>query len=152
MTHKEYEIMLHVSTLLPFKEGDPQQLERKRHIGNDILVIIFKEGNQPFDPRIINSNFNHIFVIIQKDKELSTENETKYRLVVVTKPKVPSSTPILPNPAIFTKNALFRDFLLTKCINLERVALNSEAFFFILGRNRKKFLSELVEKYIPKGE
>jgi len=124
--------MFHVSTLLPFKEGDSQQLERKRHIGNDILVIVFKEGNQPFDPRIINSNFNHIFVVVEKVK--SDTNESKYRLAIVTKPLVPSSTPILKNPAIYTKNALFRDFLFTKCINLERVALNSQAFHFIFGR------------------
>jgi len=136
VTYKQYEIMYHVSTLLPFKEGDSQQLERKRHIGNDIVVIIFKEGNQPFDPRIINSQFNHIFVIVQKEK--SDNNETKYRIVIVTKPLVPSSTPVLPNPAIFTKNQAFKDFLLTKCINLERVALNSKAFHSVVGRNRKK--------------
>ncbi|KJE90553.1 hypothetical protein CAOG_08551 [Capsaspora owczarzaki ATCC 30864] len=38
-----YEIMFHVSTLLPFAEGDKQQLERKRHIGNDICAIVFED-------------------------------------------------------------------------------------------------------------
>lgn len=48
------EIMFHVSTLLPFNPKDKQQvsfigssphssqLERKRHIGNDIVVILFQ--------------------------------------------------------------------------------------------------------------
>ena len=41
--------MFHVSTLLPFKEkGDNQQLERKRHIGNDIVAIVFQVGTQSF--------------------------------------------------------------------------------------------------------
>lgn len=44
---KNYEIMFHVSTLLPFSDGsDPsstQQLARKRHIGNDIITIIFQD-------------------------------------------------------------------------------------------------------------
>lgn len=31
--YKEREIMFHVSTLLPFTDNDPQQLQRKRHIG-----------------------------------------------------------------------------------------------------------------------
>jgi len=31
--YRERELMFHVSTLLPFTEGDPQQLQRKRHIG-----------------------------------------------------------------------------------------------------------------------
>lgn len=30
---KEREIIFHVSTLLPYTDNDPQQLQRKRHIG-----------------------------------------------------------------------------------------------------------------------
>jgi hypothetical protein len=29
-----YEIMYHVSTLLPYSKEDPQQIQKKRHIGN----------------------------------------------------------------------------------------------------------------------
>jgi RAP1 GTPase activating protein 1 len=36
------EIMFHVSTFLPFIESDPQQLQRKCHIGNDIVAIVFQ--------------------------------------------------------------------------------------------------------------
>lgn len=31
--HKGAEIIFHVSTLLPYTDNDPQQLQRKRHIG-----------------------------------------------------------------------------------------------------------------------
>lgn len=53
-----FEVMFHVAPFLPFNPLDPQQLERKRHIGNDVVVIIFKEGNQKFDPKIIPTQFN----------------------------------------------------------------------------------------------
>ncbi len=53
-THSVYtrflgiEIMFHVSTLLPYFEKDKQQVERKRHIGNDVsslsLSILLIEG------------------------------------------------------------------------------------------------------------
>jgi RAP1 GTPase activating protein 1 len=36
---KEFEVMFHCSTLLPFREGDPQQIERKRHIGNGKISL-----------------------------------------------------------------------------------------------------------------
>jgi hypothetical protein len=39
---KGFELMFHVSTLLPFVQGQEQQLARKRRIGNDIGVIIFQ--------------------------------------------------------------------------------------------------------------
>ena len=40
--------MYHVATLLPFSDTDAQQLQRKRHIGNDIVSIVFQEANTPF--------------------------------------------------------------------------------------------------------
>jgi hypothetical protein len=39
------EVMFHVSTLLPFQERDLQRVERKRHLGNDVVLIIFDEGS-----------------------------------------------------------------------------------------------------------
>ena len=65
--HKMLEIMFHCAPLLPFRNEDPQQVEKKRHIGNDVVVIIFKE--QETEDDIINLNtfltqFNHVFFII----------------------------------------------------------------------------------------
>ncbi|KAG5885331.1 hypothetical protein JTB14_020812 [Gonioctena quinquepunctata] len=62
---KEREIMFHVSTLLPYTENDPQQLQRKRHIGNDIVAIVFQEENTTFTPDMIASHFLHTFIAIQ---------------------------------------------------------------------------------------
>ncbi|XP_053120649.1 rap1 GTPase-activating protein 1-like [Hemicordylus capensis] len=59
------EIMFHVSTKLPFTEGDAQQLQRKRHIGNDIVAIVFQDENTPFVPDTIASNFLHAYVVVQ---------------------------------------------------------------------------------------
>jgi hypothetical protein len=36
------EIMFHVAPLLPHTAGDAQQLQRKRHVGNDIVAIVFQ--------------------------------------------------------------------------------------------------------------
>lgn len=62
---KEREIMFHVSTMLPYTENDPQQLQRKRHIGNDIVAIVFQETNTPFSPDMIASHFLHAFIVVQ---------------------------------------------------------------------------------------
>ena len=43
-----------------------QQLLRKRHIGNDIVTIIFQEpGALPFTPKNIRSHFQHVFIIVR---------------------------------------------------------------------------------------
>jgi len=53
-----YNIMFHVSTLLPYNANDLQQLERKRHVGNDIVTIVFQdEPGILFSPLTISSHF-----------------------------------------------------------------------------------------------
>jgi len=48
---KSIEIMFHVSTMLPHEENDPQKLQKKRHIGNDIVCVVFLEADDtPFWP------------------------------------------------------------------------------------------------------
>uniref|UniRef100_A0A3Q2GJL5 RAP1 GTPase activating protein n=1 Tax=Cyprinodon variegatus TaxID=28743 RepID=A0A3Q2GJL5_CYPVA len=73
------EIMFHVSTKLPYTEGDSQQLQRKRHIGNDIVAIVFQEENTPFVPDMIQSNFLHAYVVVQVENAC-TDNVT-YKVV-----------------------------------------------------------------------
>lgn len=43
----------------------PFQLLRKRHIGNDIVTVIFQEpGALPFTPQNVRSHFQHVFIIV----------------------------------------------------------------------------------------
>lgn len=68
---KEHEVMFHVATLLPYVDGDQQQLEKKRHIGNDVVVIVFQDGDTPFEPDRIKSFFNHVFIVVRPIKPAS---------------------------------------------------------------------------------
>lgn len=54
----DFEIMFHVSTMLPHRSFDVQQLERKRHIGNDICMIVYRENcTTPWRPNTVESEF-----------------------------------------------------------------------------------------------
>lgn len=84
--------MFHISTKLPYTEGDMQQVlimikimieiqgqlvcslyitfsytqvQRKRHIGNDIVAAVFQEEATPFVPDMIASNFLHAYILVQ---------------------------------------------------------------------------------------
>ncbi|XP_026538472.1 rap1 GTPase-activating protein 2 [Notechis scutatus] len=98
---RDREIMFHVSTKLPFTEGDTQQLQRKRHIGNDIVAIIFQEENTPFVPDMIASNFLHAYIVVQAENP-ETDN-TSYKVAVTAREDVPSFGPSLPSPPVFQK-------------------------------------------------
>lgn len=71
--YEGHEIMFHVSTLLPYSRDNKQQVERKRHIGNDIVNIVFidtttmdgeeQEAHLHFNPTCIKSQFTRILCI-----------------------------------------------------------------------------------------
>ncbi|XP_024915623.1 rap1 GTPase-activating protein 1 isoform X3 [Cynoglossus semilaevis] len=138
------EIMFHVSTKLPYTEGDSQQLQRKRHIGNDIVAIVFQEENTPFVPDMIQSNFLHAYVVVQVENAC-TDNVT-YKVSVTARDDVPFFGPALPDPAIFKKGPEFREFLFTKLINAEYACYKAEKFAKLEERTRSALLETLYEE------
>jgi RAP1 GTPase activating protein 1 len=144
-----YEIMFHVSTYLPFEEDDSQQVARKRHLGNDIVLIIFQDkGHHPlFDPRWMSSYYNHVFIVIRKDEESS--NNTMYRVAVCYKDGVEVCGPGIPASGLFEKGEDFRVWLLTKMINCERASYSAPGFAKAMERTRFSLLQALHEEYYP---
>ncbi|XP_072333856.1 rap1 GTPase-activating protein 1 isoform X4 [Scyliorhinus torazame] len=138
------EIMFHVSTKLPYTEGDAQQLQRKRHIGNDIVAIVFQDENTPFVPDMIASNFLHAYIVVQV--ESSCSNNTVYKVSVTARDDVPFFGPALPDPAIFKKGPEFQEFLLTKLINAEYACYKAEKFAKLEERTRSALLETLYEE------
>ncbi|XP_077361583.1 rap1 GTPase-activating protein 2-like isoform X7 [Festucalex cinctus] len=142
--HREQEVMFHVSTKLPFTEGDTQQLQRKRHIGNDIVAVVFQEEATPFVPDMIASNFLHAFVLVQAEDACS--HNTSYKVSVTAREDVPPFGPPLPNPAVFKKGPEFREFLLTKLINAELACYKSVRFARLEERTRAALLDTLHDE------
>ena len=60
-----YEVMCHVATLLPYSPTDEQMVQKKRHIGNDLVCIIFLEGDAVFSPRAVKSRYIHVFIVVK---------------------------------------------------------------------------------------
>ncbi|XP_047514656.1 GTPase-activating Rap/Ran-GAP domain-like protein 3 isoform X1 [Pieris napi] len=134
--HQGHEIMFHVSTMLPFSKDNKQQLERKRHIGNDIVNIVFTDdtAHNTFNPQCVKSHFTHIFAVVSE-----VEGEG-YRLSVYTDDTVPPFGPSLPCPPIFSDPQLFREFLLVKLMNGEKAAFQTPTF----ALKRQRTLDTLI--------
>ncbi|KAM6933454.1 signal-induced proliferation-associated 1-like protein 3 isoform 2-T2 [Xenentodon cancila] len=146
-TYQGYEIMFHVSTMLPYMPNNPQQLLRKRHIGNDIVTIIFQEpGALPFTPQNIRSHFQHVFVIVRVHNPCS--DSTCYSVAVTRMKDVPPFGPPIPSIATFRDPETFRNFLLAKVINAENAAHKSEKFHTMATRTRQEYLRDLAENYV----
>ncbi len=128
--------MFHVSTMLPYSKKDSQQIERKRHLGNDAVLIVFHDGVTPFQPQCITSKYSQvrplarardmrhttliahfrisyqIYMVVQAIKQEG--GETMYRLGVASREDVPEYGPPLPNPPVFPAGSQARDFIFKK--------------------------------------
>ncbi|XP_056642406.1 signal-induced proliferation-associated 1-like protein 1 isoform X7 [Diorhabda sublineata] len=144
--YQDCEIMFHVSTMLPFTPNNRQQLLRKRHIGNDIVTIVFQEpGALPFTPKGIRSQFQHVFIVVHAINPC-TEN-THYKVAVSRSKDVEVFGPPIKEGAIFPKGKVFAEFLLAKVVNAENAAHRSEKFVTMATRTRQEYLKDLVINY-----
>ncbi|KAI4125771.1 MAG: hypothetical protein LQ338_004088 [Usnochroma carphineum] len=65
------EIVYHVPTMMPTDlEMDPQCTNKKRHIGNDFVNIIFNESGLPFRFSTFASAFNFVNIVITPERVL----------------------------------------------------------------------------------
>lgn len=141
--YEGHEIMFHVSTLLPHSLENKQQVERKRHIGNDIVNILFYESSSPdpqafpqFKPCMMRSRFTHIFAVV-----CYNTCDRSYKLNVFSEESVPLFGPPLPSPPVFHDADEFREFLLVKLINGEKAAVNNPLF----AQKRERTLEMLIK-------
>lgn len=156
-TYNDCEIMFHVSTMLPYSANNRQQLSRKRHIGNDIVTIVFQEeGALPFTPKTIRSQFQHVFIIVKAlgpsslpDGSYDYTIPRHYAVAVSRSKEMPPFGPPIPEGGVFMKSPQFKNFLLAKIINAENAAHKYCEKFRTLGqRTRLGLLTDLTTDYV----
>eukprot|EP01094_Clydonella_sp_ATCC50884_P028024 TRINITY_DN8292_c0_g1_i2.p1 TRINITY_DN8292_c0_g1~~TRINITY_DN8292_c0_g1_i2.p1 ORF type:complete len:629 (-),score=179.26 TRINITY_DN8292_c0_g1_i2:320-2206(-) len=145
----QYNIMYHVSTMLPFHEDDKQRVERKRHLGNDVVNIVFIDDfNHTFNPESVKTNFIHVYAVCAVDEEMTAATgETHFRLEIALQDGVPSFGPPLPDPPVFHHEDIGA-FIRAKLINGERASYKGPAIRFKLQQTRKDMLRSYAAKYM----
>eukprot|EP00644_Phytophthora_capsici_P009164 jgi/Phyca11/14250/fgenesh1_pg.PHYCAscaffold_6_\ len=86
------ELMYHVVTMMPTKPSDPQQIDKKRHVGNDYVHIVWSDNAaQVYDPSTITSHFNDVQIVIYP---LRKAQRGLFLIKIHTKDKVPPFGPL----------------------------------------------------------
>jgi len=150
--YKENHFAFHVAPYISIPPEDGLHIDRvrvrKRHLGNDISVLIFQNSDQILNLDSFLSHFNNIFIIVKK---VIINNQTFYSVNVIAKSTVEWFPPQLTERNLFTKKHL-RKFLLAKVINGERYALNRHPAF--AGRSKVRWNStlKLFQQFEVQGE
>ncbi|XP_063689475.1 uncharacterized protein LOC134822379 [Bolinopsis microptera] len=141
-TWRGSEFMFHVSTLLPYSYEDLQQLQRKRHIGNDIVCVVFLDGpTVRFRPSCIKSHFLHVFIVVRPVAGGG------YNVALVAKNGVQLFGAQCSPDYVFQRDNAFRDFILCKIVNGQHAAYNASKFKIMIERTRHQMLGDLVQKF-----
>jgi hypothetical protein len=103
------EIVFHVTTQMPTNiDRDPQLAQKKKHIGNDFVNIIFNDSGLPFDFDTFPSQFNYVNIVItpacrttfvaareaaDRKREGLSGPQAFYMVQVLSKPGFPEISP-----------------------------------------------------------
>ncbi|ELR21803.1 Rap/ranGAP domain containing protein [Acanthamoeba castellanii str. Neff] len=152
---RDLEIMFHVAPLLPFYPDDTQHVERKRHLGNDIVVIIFLDSGT-FTPSMIKTKFNHIYAVVSVDRDEVTDeiifsdgpgSAPRMRVEFASREGVRPYGATIPRGYHFALDDKFIDFLLTKLVNGQRAALHAPVFARKLEMTRSALMEDLMKDW-----
>merc|ERR1711916_23997 len=143
-----FNVMWHVATMLPFFPTDFQQLQRKRHLGNDICMVVFMDGSTPYVPTCVYSQFNHFLVIVQPVDKALTGGKPCYRVSLASKSDVGSFGPKNPRQKYVERSDEFREWLYARLINGERTAiLNAAGFKMTRERTAQLWLADVCNDF-----
>lgn len=158
------EIIFHVTTQMPTDlEREPQIANKKRHIGNDFVNIIFNDSGLPFKFDTFPSQFNYVNIVItpasrasftatREAQEQPNSRQPFYRVQVMSKPGFPEISPASETKMVSLK-------ALPGLIRL--VALNASVFSLVWQnrtggehvsswRGRLREIKKLHDKYGPR--
>ena len=154
------EVMFHVSTLLPHKPSDEQHIEKKRHIGNDIVLLVFEDEDveTPFSPATVASRFIEVIIVVrverrkkQDESGSGSKEEVFYRLGVASKKLIPGFPPNIPDHGVLRKeDPNTGKWLLAKMILGELAAYRGPSFFEKLRMSRNMLITDSVKKFQDK--
>jgi hypothetical protein len=133
------EVIFHDITRMPTKEGDDQQIQKKRHVGNDVVNVVWSEHCHDFHRNTITSQFNDVLIIVYPvDSRL-------FRVQIMKKDDIPLFGPLMDGVLVH-KQAL-ADAVRITAVNANRMRLYRREGFKRAYLNRQDRIDEIVSRY-----
>ncbi|KAL6045583.1 Rap-GAP domain-containing protein [Balamuthia mandrillaris] len=133
------ELILHDITSMPTDPEDRQQILKKRHVGNDIVHIVYSEHSRDYRPLTITSQFNDAHIVIYPLRN------GLFRTQVFRKEKVALFGPVLDGMVLSKKvlGLLVRQ----TAINANQYVRNIMQGYEHPYPTRRRYVAEFAEKF-----
>lgn len=131
---------------MPTSKKEPQQIHKKRHVGNDHVNIIWSEHSRDYYKNTIISHFNFIHIVIYPLKC------GLYRIdVMVKEPNTPIFGPLVVGSTLVSESILGAMVRMT-ALNGNRHARKSSTGYQKPYVSRKQLITEMAQRYKAKLE
>jgi hypothetical protein len=135
----QYDVIFHIVPLMPTDPSDGQQVLKKRHVGNDIVHIVWSDHYKDYRQDTMLTHFNFIIIIIYP------LDQGFFRIQILKKISVECG-PLLDGMIIPSHllPALVRQ---TAINSTQQARYNKHPNFEKQLQTRKKSIQELIQKY-----
>jgi tuberous sclerosis protein 2 len=128
-------VVFHVATMMPFNSNDIKCSNKKRHIGNDYVTIVYSDNSVEFNPNLITGQFNVVHVIIYPLDQGFNRVEVKFR---------EQSLIQLPNFGPLSKSQIVSDRALSSIVRL--TAIHADLAARAYRKSTGEFVSNWEER------
>eukprot|EP01127_Copromyxa_protea_P010816 TRINITY_DN267_c0_g2_i1.p1 TRINITY_DN267_c0_g2~~TRINITY_DN267_c0_g2_i1.p1 ORF type:complete len:365 (+),score=61.04 TRINITY_DN267_c0_g2_i1:378-1472(+) len=127
--------MYHVSQLLNSEE-------HRRLIGNDVVFIIFHEGEGAFDPTPLDGigTVPQVFLVVKPEGD-------RFRLGTFTRPNIREFDPALSSLQTYTEDSI-KDILLVKAFNGFAMSRLCPPMSRLFEKPRESYISDVVKEFL----
>eukprot|EP01091_Cochliopodium_minus_P009645 TRINITY_DN2415_c1_g4_i3.p1 TRINITY_DN2415_c1_g4~~TRINITY_DN2415_c1_g4_i3.p1 ORF type:complete len:1262 (+),score=390.11 TRINITY_DN2415_c1_g4_i3:647-4432(+) len=158
------EVIFHDICLMPTNSNDPQQIKKKKHVGNDICTIVWSENKKDYDPSTVTSQFGFVHLIIypledglfrisvvtKSDSKESSRDERKETIsgsgpLIPTKDKIPFFGPV--TDGMILNKRLLPILVRQTMINANRVIREGQKIYKRPIDSRDALIKEINDRY-----
>jgi hypothetical protein len=141
--NSQREVVYHVASRMPTKVNDPQQINKKRHVGNDFVHIVWNENcGREYPPETIKSHFNDVQIVIHP---LRCTHPGLYRIQICAKEDVPPFGPLLDGMVV--SKALLPLLVRQTAVAANRCCRQKTAVYLPPYPTRRRLIDEIIRRY-----
>lgn len=153
------EMIFHVITMMPTDlESDPYCINKKKHIGNDFVNIVFNNSGLPFRFDMFPSQFNYVYIVITPEARttfVDTRDNVRldqfYKVQVLTQPGFPEVSPASETKVVSGRGlpAYIRMLALNASVFCQVWSSRDAGEYVSSWRSRLREIRKLWDKHSP---
>lgn len=134
------EVIFHVATRMPTNPEDPQQIHKKKHVGNDHTRIVWSDSQRDYLESTISSSFGDVHIVIYP----MVTQEGLYRVQVLKKDGIGDFGPLQDGMVVPGK--LLPDLVRSTVINANRTVRSAAKAYDRPYPTRGRYIEQLIAK------